>query len=228
MKSLPNQKTATEPFRAELLSRRWLSDATFEIELARPPSFEFHPGQSILVIHQQLERDYSLISDPTGPTLALCIRNVQDGSLTPLLATAKIGSRISFTGPHGYFTFRPSQQPPLFIATGTGVAPFVSMVRSGVKGFTLLHGVRGPSELYYESLFRTAAKSYVPCLSGFSHESQDPDDTFHGKVTEYLEKNLPTGMYDFYLSGRIEMVRDVTHLVDEHFPGSLIYTEIFY
>jgi benzoate/toluate 1,2-dioxygenase reductase subunit len=228
MKSPPNQKTATKPFRAELLSRRWLSDATFEIELARPSLFEFNPGQSIRVIHQQLERDYSLVSDPTGPTLSLCIRNVQDGSLTPLLATAKIRSRISFTGPHGYFTFRPAQRPPVFIATGTGVAPFVSMVRSGVKGFTLLHGVREPSELYYKSLFRTATKNYVTCFSGSAPESPEPEDVFQGRVTDYLERNLPPGIYDFYLSGRIEMVRDVTHLVDERFPGSLVYTEIFY
>jgi len=228
MKSPPNQKTATEPFRAELLSRRWLSDATFEIELARPSLFEFNPGQSIRVIHQQLERDYSLVSDPTGPTLSLCIRNVQDGSLTPLLATAKICSKISFTGLHGYFTFRPSQRPPLFIATGTGVAPFASMVRSGVKGFTLLHGVQGPSDLYYHSFFRTAAERYVPCLSGLSPESTKQHDAFKGRVTDYLKKNLPPGIYDFYLSGRVEMVRDVTHIVDERFPGSLVYTEIFY
>ncbi len=228
MKSPPNQKIAIEPFGVELLSRRWLSDITFEIELTRPPSFEFYPGQSIRVVHQQLERDYSIVSDPSVPTLALCIRNVQDGSLTPLLATAKIGSGISFTGPHGYFTFRPAQRPPVFIATGTGVAPFVSMVRSGVKGFTLLHGVRGPSELYYESLFRTATKSYVTCLSGSTLDSPEPEDVFQGRVTDYLERNLPPGIYDFYLSGRIEMVRDVTHLVDERFSGSLIYTEIFY
>jgi ferredoxin-NADP reductase len=228
MTSSQNQNTTTEPFRVELLSRHWLSDITFEIELSRPPSFEFHPGQSIRIVHQQLERDYSLVSHPTGPTLSLCIRNVQEGSLTPLLGTVRIGSKISFTGPYGYFTFRPSQRPPLFIATGTGVAPFVSMVRSGVKGFTLLHGVRGSTELYYESLFRTATKSYVACLSESAPESPEPEDVFQGRVTHYLEKNLPSGMYDFYLSGRIEMVRDVTHLVDERFPGSLVYTEIFY
>ena len=228
MKAPPNQKTATEPFRAELLSRRWLSNITFEIEMTRPPSFNFHPGQSIRIVDQKLERDYSLVSDPVSPTLSLCIRNVQEGSLTPLLATAKVGSSISFTGPHGYFTFRPSNRPPVFIATGTGVAPFVSMVRSGVTGFSLLHGVPVSSELYYESLFRTAAKRYVPCLSGLPSESTKPDHAFQGRVTDYLEKKFPPDMFDFYLSGRIEMVRDVTHLVDERFSGSLVYTEIFY
>jgi NAD(P)H-flavin reductase len=102
------------------------------------------------------------------------------------------------------------------------------MVRSGIKGFTLLHGVRGSSELYYESLFRTATKSYVACLSGSAPELPEPEYVFQGRVTDYLERNLPPDIYDFYLSGRIEMVRDITHLLDERFSGSLVYTEIFY
>jgi NAD(P)H-flavin reductase len=55
---------------AEILGRRWLSDITFEIELTRPPSFQFYPGQRILVVHQQIERDYSLASDPERPSLS--------------------------------------------------------------------------------------------------------------------------------------------------------------
>jgi benzoate/toluate 1,2-dioxygenase reductase subunit len=224
----PSSQIQAEPYTAEILGRRWLSDITFEIELIRPPSFQFYPGQRILVIHQQFERDYSIVSGPDGTTLSLCIRHVQAGRLTPLLAAIKIGSRISFTGPHGYFLFRPSQRPPVFIATGTGVAPFVSMARSGIKDFTLLHGVRRSSELYYEALLRTAAKCYVPCLSGRPPETSDRENTFQGRVTDYLRGNLPPGKYDFYLSGRMEMIRDVTHIVDAGFASSFVYTEIFY
>jgi benzoate/toluate 1,2-dioxygenase reductase component len=228
MKTPPSQKPPAGPYNAEVLDRRWLSDITFEIELTRPPSFQFNPGQRILIIHQQFERDYSIASDPNGSPISLCIRHVQGGRLTPLLAAVKTGSRISFTGPHGYFLFRPSRRPPVFIATGTGVAPFVSMARAGIKEFTLLHGVRRPSELYYEALFRSAAKRYVPCLSGRTPESYERKNAFQGRVTDYLQRNLPPGLYDFYLSGRMEMIRDVTHLVDESYPGSFIYTEIFY
>jgi benzoate/toluate 1,2-dioxygenase reductase subunit len=228
MKTRSSQTPPTEPYNAEVLGRRWLSDITFEIELTRPPSFQFNPGQRILVIHQQFERDYSIASDPEGSTISLCIRHVRGGRLTPLLAAVKIGSRISFTGPHGYFLFRPSQRPPIFIATGTGVAPFVSIARSGIKEFTLLHGVRRPSELYYEALLRTAAKRYVPCLSGRPTEPSERKNAFQGRVTDYLQKTLTPGTYDFYLSGRMEMIRDITHLVDASYPGSFIYTEIFY
>ena len=49
-----------------------------------------------------------------------------------------------------------------------------------------------------------------------------------GRVTEYLDQHLTPGTYDFYLCGRSEMIRDVTLLIDERFPGSLVYTELFY
>ena len=107
----------------------------------------------------------------------------------------------------------------------TGTAPFCSMARSGISGFTLLHGVSIIDDLYYMSLFQQAAKTYVPCLT----ETQKlPANAFGGNVVEYLQRNLEPKAYDFYLCGRREMIRDVTLLIDERFPESLVYTELFY
>jgi NAD(P)H-flavin reductase len=111
------------------------------------------------------------------------------------------------------------------VATGTGLAPFVSMARSNVTGFILLHGVNLASDLYYTSEIKSAAKQYVPCISATNKVS---DAHYRGRVNDYLRKYLPPGQYDFYLCGRREMIRDVTLLVDEKFPGSHIFTEIFY
>ena len=99
------------------------------------------------------------------------------------------------------------------------------MARSGVSGFTLLHGVDNSEELYYASDLQKPAKQYIACLSG------DPEENsgyFRGRATAYIQKNLPARAYDFYLCGRREMIRDVTLLVDERFAGSHIYTELFY
>jgi ferredoxin-NADP reductase len=179
-------------------------------------------------MHNTLERDYTPVSSPSDPTLALCIRKLEEGVISPLLASAEMGTQIHFTGPYGYFTFRASPRSAVFVATGTGIAPFVSMGRSGIGGFILLHGVRTPHELYYESLFRTKARRYVPCVSGVPLRSSAPLGTFYGKVTDYIKEHLPKGPYDFYLCGRGDMIRDVTLLVDERFSGSFIYAEIFY
>ena len=215
-------------YSAKLLARRLLSDKTFEVELDRPAAFTFLPGQRIRFIHDEMERDYSLVSAADDPSMALCIRRVEGGTFSPLLASVAMGSRFSFTGPHGYFVFHPSGKPAVFVATGTGIAPFVSMSRSGLTGFTLLHGVQDAGDLYYEPLLRSAARQYIPCLSGKSSDRFMPRGSFHGRVTDYLEHSFPAGLYDFYLCGRLEMIRDVTLLVDERFPGSLIHTETFY
>lgn len=213
---------------AKLVERRWLSPKTFEIELTRPQPFTFMPGQYIRLGCDNIERDYSLVSAPGDDTIRLCIRHRRQGGMSDLLAAAEPGRRFHFSGPAGYFTFRFSDRPAVFVATGTGIAPFVSMVRTGLKGFYLLHGVQQPSELYYRPLFESKGPSYVPCLSGKVSAVEAPENAFLGLVTGCLEQRFRQQPYDFYLCGRKEMIRDVTLLADDIFPGSHVYTEIFY
>ena len=218
-------ETKAENYASELKERRWLSKKSFEITLTKTKDFIYIPGQWIRLSHYAVERDYTLVSAPTDPHLALCIRNIEQGILSAGLSNAPVGSHFNFNGPHGYFTYRPSPRPAVFVATGTGLAPFVSMARSGVTGFLLLHGVNSKEDLYYAAVFKSAAKQYIPCISETDSLS---GEYFRGRVTDYLRKNLAAGLYDFYLCGRREMIRDVTLLVDEKFPGSFLFTETFY
>jgi ferredoxin-NADP reductase len=213
---------------SEILSRFWLTDRVFEIRLSKPSTFQFLAGQRIRLLHGAGRRDYSLITAPSDPTLALCLIKIQGGEYSPILASAEPGTNLSFTGPLGYFTYRPSERHAVFVATGTGIAPFLSMVRTGIADFTLLHGVHEARSLYYQDIFRRAARLYVPCLSADGDEAGCGDHVFRGRVSHYLAEHLSPNVYDFYLCGRQEMIRDVTLLVDERFPGSLIYTEAFY
>ncbi len=212
----------------KLVRRRWLSKKAFEIELVRPPDFEFIPGQNIRSVYGDMERYYSIISAPHEPNIELCIRFIPEGAFSSILASAEPGFEFQFTGPHGYFTFKPSKRIPVFVATGTGIAPFVSMVRSGISNFMLLHGVSHIEDLYYESFFRKSASGFIPCISDSKPEYSDLPDIFHGRVTDFIRNKLPRNSYDFYLCGRGEMVRDVTLLVDELFPESLVYHEVFF
>ena len=218
-------KTHVQTYTATLLRRKWLSKKTFEIFASRPPGFTFTPGQRISLSLNEHERDYSIVSAPKESELTLCIRKVADGKLSALLSAADTGASLVIRGPHGYFTYRPSPRPAVFVATGTGIAPFCSMARSGISGFTILHGVRLAADLYYASQLRKNALKYIACLS---ESKKLPANAFPGKVTQYLEQHLIPGAYDFYLCGRNEMIRDVTHLIDRRFPESLVYTELFY
>jgi benzoate/toluate 1,2-dioxygenase reductase subunit len=228
MMSPSTARREAREYSTKLLARRWLTEKVFEIELTRPSSFQFSPGQRIRFYHETRQRDYSLLTTPYASTLGLCLFNVGKGQFSPVLAAAEIGTKLSFTGPHGYFTYRPSQRPAVFVATGTGIAPFLSISRSGVTEFTLLHGVRTASDLHYQDFFRRTARSYVPCLSASPDQAATVANSFDGRVTHYLKEYFSPGTYDFYLCGRQEMIRDVTLLVDEKFPGSLVYAETFF
>jgi NAD(P)H-flavin reductase len=212
-------------FPIKLIDRRWLTKKTFEIKLRKPSSYIIKAGQRVRIYYQTMERDYTPVSAPADPDITFCIRKVDTGKFTPVLSTADIGTRFEISRPEGYFTFKPSPRPPVFVATGTGIAPFCSMVRSGVSGFTLLHGVDSPQDLYYQSELESAADRYIPCIS---REYQSSGEYFRGRVSDYMQQHLPPAQYDFYLCGRREMIREVTWLVDERFPGSFIYSEQFY
>jgi benzoate/toluate 1,2-dioxygenase reductase component len=214
--------------RTKVVERTWLSKKAFEIELERPRGFEFAPGQNIRFVQDDIERYYSIISSPHEPTIKLCIRFLKEGSFSPVLAFAEQDFEFHFTGPHGYFTFKSSKRPPVFVATGVGIAPFVSMARAGTTDFTLLHGVSSTEDLYYEPFFRKTASRFVPCLSNSKAEDSDLSDIFYGRVTDFIRNELPCIEYDFYLCGHGEMVHDVTLLADELFPGSFVYNEVFF
>ena len=212
----------------ELLQRRWLTKNAFEIELTRPPSLEFKAGQTVRFIHESMEKYYSLLSTPDDPTLVLCVYYVPRGSFSPVLAAAEIGTHFNVTGPHGYFTFNRSERVPVFVATGTGIAPFVSMGRSGVTDFIILHEVEFAEDLYYQDFLRKIASKYIPCLLAPSTADPSPPGTFQGNAAGFIKKYLPPASYDFYLCGEREMTREVTLLADEHFPGSYVFKEVFF
>ena len=228
MKPPASKQQNAQIYSSQILDRFWLTDRVLEIKLSKPATFQFLAGQRIRLLHGTIGRDYSLITAPHDPTLALCLKKIEGGEYSPILASAEPGTSLSFTGPLGYFTYRPSEKPVVFVATGTGIAPFLSMVRAGIADFTLLHGVHQAKSLYYQDVFRRAARLYIPCLAPDAGETSSSDNVFRGRVSHYLAEHLPPKVYDFYLCGRQEMIRDVTLLVDERFPGSLIYTEVFY
>lgn len=211
-----------------LVNRIYLSEKTIEVELTRPDSLHFVPGQNIRFRFNELERFYSIISTQNEPRLKLLVRLVDGGIFSKVLASADIGTQFELTGPHGYFTFHPSVRSPVFVATDTGIAPFVSMASSGIRDFILFHEIDHPKNLYYESVFRQSGCKYIPCISDAVITGRMPRGAFRGNMNECIRKELQSGVFDFYLCGRSKMIRDLTKLVDESYPGSLIYREVFF
>ena len=217
-----------------ILDRRWFNDEIFELRCSKPESFSFLPGQFIPVRYLDTEREYTIISAPEEPVLRLLIKRAQQGRLSVLLAELAMGTKVSIGQAQGYFCFEPSDREACFIATGTGIAPFISMAASGVRGFTLLHVVRHPSALVYREELSRAAKLYVPCLSSDAALTETTTEiiqahpaAFHGYVSSYVETTLAPGNYDFYLCGLRTMIHYLTHLLDARYPQARIYSEAY-
>jgi ferredoxin-NADP reductase len=224
----PDAGRRMQTFSCDLIHRNWLSDTTFEIELTRPAGFEFLSGQNLCFQFRGVERYFAVLSSTADPHIKLCVYRIETGIFTPFLASANIGIQLTFTGPHGHFIFRPSKRRPIFVATGTGIVPFMSMSRSGVKGFTLLHLVPRDVDLYYKDYFEKAAEVYVPCVPNSTSGGKDMLELPVDMVLSFLSEHLPTKAYDFYLCGNQSMIRDVTLFIDSRYPDSMVYTEVFY
>ncbi len=128
---------------------------------------------------EEITRAYSIASPPNGSSqFALCLNRVQDGFMSNLLCDLEPGAEVPFQGPFGSFILRPPMRDTLFIATGTGIAPFRSMLhwvlaeesRHQGRQLWLLFGSRSETDIYYHSEFLKLAKEhanfhYLPTLS---------------------------------------------------------------
>src|SRR5271166_742256 len=105
-----------------------------ELEVNGVTRFGFVPGQWLSVKAttpdgEEMTRAYSIASPPSGNShVALCLNRVQDGFMSNYLCNLSEGQEITFQGPFGDFILRPPLRDTVFIATGTGIAPFRSML----------------------------------------------------------------------------------------------------
>jgi len=123
-------------FTARLLRSNPLSEFTkhLEFEVLEVPRFGFVAGQWLSVkAHtpegEEITRAYSIASPPSSNAhVAFCLNRVQDGFMSNYLCDLVEGSTIAFQGPFGNFVLRSPLRDSIFIATGTGIAPFRSML----------------------------------------------------------------------------------------------------
>jgi len=188
---------------------------------------DFHPGQVVKIAADPMmaPRIYSICSGNDDPEIKVLFNVKEDGLLTPWLAGVIPDMKIWVSKPYG--SFKDNQKPAWWIATGTGIAPFYSMFRSGnSENKTLIHGVRNLSQFYFEDELEWAmGDRYVRCCS---HEQSC--NVFPGRITKYLEeiKELPTDI-NYYLCGKAIMVVEVRDLlISRGVPYENILAEIYF
>jgi len=211
---------------ATILFNRPLSSSSWLLRLERG-DFQFKPGELITLYGrgQHACRDYSVASGVNDPYIEVLYRLVENGTLTPELIQLKEGQSIEISGPTGRFTVRDTSRPLVFVATGTGIAPFRSYFRSYPElKCTLIHGVRQAEDLYFEAEW--ASIDYRPCLST---KHSVPPSCYAGRLTRFLpDFDLPDNA-QFYLCGANEMIYEVSdQLVQREVDRENIFHEPYY
>lgn len=216
-------KTGAQAVAAEVIAVDRLSDTSFRLRVRPDSAPDFLPGQyvNVSIPGTAGTRAYSFSSHPKAGEASFLIRNIPGGMMSSYLAErAKPGDRLELTGPMGAFYLRPVTRPLLFLAGGTGLAPFLSMLEllaaSGTdQPVRMFYAVTRDSDLVeLERLKDLAAR--LPDLT--LHTIVADADSAHPKkgfVTDHLNAgDLWDGVADVYLCGPPPMVEAVrAHLV---------------
>jgi ferredoxin/flavodoxin---NADP+ reductase len=208
MQKKGNQNTVSSLKYYKLTNNEEISPGVHIIAFLR--DFDFTPGQvvKIAIDNYHPPRIYSICSGNKEEEVRILFNIKDDGFLTPKLAAMIPGEQILVSNPYG--SFLGTNEKAWWIATGTGIAPFYSMVKSGWnKNKKLIHGVRFLNHLYFEDeLEAELNENYVRCCS-----SESSCNTIHGRVTDYLNEveNLPDVKY--YICGQALMVVEVRDLL---------------
>ncbi len=177
--------TEDERYNATLVRRddQHESLASFWVRFDGDPT-PFEPGQymtfGVFVDGRIVQRPYSVASAPRfagTEGYEFYVRLVEGGTFTPLLWDLPIGQRVRMIGPKGKFVLAPDDdRVHLFISSGTGNAPFVSMMRELQAAGTprravLVNGVSFERDLGYRPLLEGWESSgdypvtFVPTIS---------------------------------------------------------------
>ncbi len=216
------------------------------VELPETPSFDFIPGQFVtldLPIHEQRNkrwRSYSIASMPDGGNVIELIivgATESTGGSAYIFNEIKEGSIFTLRGPQGVFTLPKDLGSDLFlISTGTGIAPFRSMLHYIHQHPELQHGnihlvfgTRTEADL----LYRDEMHELTQHIPGFNYHialSREPlPGAHHGYVHEVYE-SLSAGKPEakFMLCGWRNMIDEGKHrLLALGYPSSAIHAELY-
>lgn len=179
-------------------NRHW-TDTAFSLRV-EAPRLGFEAGQFVrIALEEELARPFSFVNPPQDPVLEFYGIVVPGGPLSPRLARLRAGERLLVaTNPAGFLVLSevPEAETLWLVSTGTGIAPFLSILRTETpwKRFAnvvLVHAVRHAAELVYQDLIRKLSKEHGLRTVTFVSREASPGS---------LAGRIPTAIRD----GRLE------------------------
>jgi len=150
-----------------LENRAW-TDTLFSLRV-QCPALRFEAGQFVRIAldigAERIARPFSFVNAPDDPVLEFYGVIVREGPLSPSLARLKAGDPLFVAdNPSGFLVLSevPAAEDLWLLATGTGIAPFLSILRTATpwerfRRVILVHGTRHANELVYPDMIRGIA-----------------------------------------------------------------------
>ena len=196
----------------------------FEFEVPGVREFQFTPGQFVSVIEpmngKEITRAYSIASPRDGNRFALCLNRASDSDVSSYVFNLRRGEEIAIHPPLGHFTLRHPGRRIVFVGTGTGIAPFRSMLMEHLPRtqpqIHFLFGTRHESGLLYREQMERFEREYsgfhyLPTLTQPTEQWRGRSGRVHAHLDEALALRVPEDKddTDVYICGLKEMVSDV-------------------
>jgi ferredoxin/flavodoxin---NADP+ reductase len=240
--------------RAELIERRDFSKDLSVFKFRPDLPLKFRPGQFVNLGVEEggtlVERAYSIVSSPYEPFLELFIELVPPGDLTPRLWNLKVGDTVLVRDRiAGNFTLREKSGMTrhLMAATVTGIAPFISMVRTqriemsqgkeSPHQFLIVHGASHSSEfgIYMDELTEIARDGWLTYIPTVSRPWEDTEwKGERGRIEDVIRKYGDQFGFDYtnsvaYACGHPQMIENVKEILTRAgFPRERIRKEKYF
>jgi len=226
--------------RAKVIKNNKLTHDVFEIDFETQDVFKYTEGQYITIKANSDEgpafRAYSICTSYNkNRVLSLCVKAIPNGKGSNYLKNLSKHDTIEFMGPFGDFTTRKTKNKKMiFIATGTGIAPFKAMIEKELKKdknkkIDLIFGVRYGKDIFYKEFFEKLAQEHENFK--FTLTLTRPPAHWQGnsgRVTRFVEKIDDTDVQqnDFYICGLTAMIESVNKiLLKKGLPKEQIFFE---
>lgn len=240
--------------KVRIVARRDCAEDLWTMRLRPEKPLSFLPGQyatlGLLDAGKIIERPYSIASSPRENDVEFFFELVPHGGLTPVLHNMKVGETLWMRRrAKGRFTFdsQSGRKQHFFVATVTGIAPFLSMIRTLTMDIAegrspeckvfVLHGASRSWEFAYrDELERLGQDSewfrYIPTISRPSEERNWKGEV--GRIEDVLRKyvdslGLEPSTTTAYLCGHPQMVLNCKAILERRgFPKGSIRQELYW
>lgn len=209
----------------KVLSLREITDTVYVLQVERN-GFTFQSGQYLALGKKGdiQRREYSIYSGENDEFLEVLIKEVIEGDVSKKLRRLKPGDEVDIEGPYGHFVLNgtPRDKKIIFIASGTGISPCHSLIKSNPHlDYMVLHGVKYSFEAYDRKSYHPYR--YIQCTS------REAEGDFHGKVTDYLKRYGTDANSEYFLCGNSNMIYDVFDILkDNGIKQEQIHTEVYF